>query len=96
MRAKLLCLVALVACVSLAYAAEFTLTVPDEHVNRVLNAYASTYPIPEDPNGDPIYTKAQWVKKVLKEEIIATVQHYEYRESVKAVVPAEPDPNIVQ
>jgi len=44
---------------------EITLQIPDEHLNKVADAFVSSWPIPKDDNNQPLFTERQWVKKCL-------------------------------
>ena len=63
--------------------ATITMTIPDPSVQRVLDAIAGIYPIPQIPDpGDPLntideFTKTQWAKEHLKRHIRKVVARYE-------------------
>lgn len=74
--------------------ATITITIPNPQVQRVLDAIADLYPIPEISPGVPQYTKAEWSREWLKRLIRRTVSRYETKQAQIAAVVAE-DPTIV-
>lgn len=47
----------------------FTVTIPVGLLNGLLDAFANTYPIPDDEEGAPLYTKAVWAKMRIRRYI---------------------------
>ena len=64
---------------SMAEAATFTLTVPDNKVSRVTDALIGLYgPIPDaDRDGKPDFTDAAFAKEVLRLWVVSQVKRYE-------------------
>ena len=64
---------------------KITLTIPEENLERVINAIKGLNPIPQvntSPEGEPVvmeneFTDNQWAKEVLKNWAISQVHKYE-------------------
>ena len=75
---------------------QITFTIPDEKVQRVVDAINGLFPVPVDKNGDPLFTEGQWTKEKLRRYIIYLVHLYEQREAQReAKELIERDDNIV-
>ena len=56
---------------------QITFTIPDEKIQRVIDAIKGLFPVPIDENGDPLYTDSQWAKEKIRQFIIDSVYQYE-------------------
>jgi len=62
-----------------------TLNIPESKELRVANALAGNHKIPLDDNGNPLFTKAQWVHECVKRWLISEVEMWERDQAGKAV-----------
>jgi len=53
-----------------------TFTIPNEKIQRIINAMKGIYPIPET-DGTPDFTDNQWTKEALRRWVVHTVRRYE-------------------
>jgi len=60
-----------------------TFTVPNEKVSRIVDAMEGLFPIPEDTEGNPLFTKNQWAKEAMRRWIVKQVYRYERDKSIK-------------
>jgi len=72
--------------------ATITFTIPDDKIQRVVNAMKGLYPIPminngtvENPNLVPEFTDSQWAKERVRRFIRDTVARYEQRVAIESV-----------
>lgn len=49
--------------------AEFTITIPAELLNGLLDAFESAYPIPVDEDEIPLHTKAVWARMKVRQYV---------------------------
>lgn len=81
--------------------AEIKFTIPDDKIQRVIDAMKGLYPIPQIPNpnyGEPNepdrineFTDAQWAKESVRRFIKRSVARYENRVAVDAIEYQEDD-----
>jgi len=64
--------------------AEIKFTIPDEKLDRVINAIVGKHPIPE-VDGVPEYTKTQWAKEYIRRLLVRTVYSYERDNAASAI-----------
>ena len=74
--------------------ATITLTIPDEKLQRIIDATKFFNPIPLDENEEPEFTDNQWAKEILRREIIRKVQRHENYQAKKEVS-IQADDNLV-
>ena len=66
--------------------ATITFTIPEEKVDRVLDAIAGKHPIPiNKETGEPEFTKGQWAKEYIRRLIVRTVYAWEKDSAAGAV-----------
>ena len=103
MRKILLFSMIFMVCVGLvqSYAAEITLTIPNEKIPRVIEAMEKLYGIPTIPDPEnpgqmkPEFTSQQWTKECIKRFVISSVARYEQVKAQQAVQ-IQPDNTIAQ
>ena len=74
--------------------ASIELTIPNDKVDRVLDAFEGIYDLPKDESGTPLYTKVEWAKRQLRQHVLRTVKRWEQQMSDIANV-VEEDGTIV-
>ena len=75
---------------------QITFTIPDPKVARVIDAVKGLFPVPEDENGVPLFTDAQWAKEKIRRHIVSTVHRYELKVAQDTARDSVlPDDNIV-
>jgi hypothetical protein len=89
MRKLIICIFLLSFITVNAHAAEITITIPDQYVNDVLDAFDSVHSrvMPSDVN----LTKAQWAKRCVREYIKNVVVQYKNEQSAIAATQANTD-----
>lgn len=65
--------------------ATITFTIPDAQVARVIATLKWIFPIPQDANGDPLFTDTQWAKESIRRWVIAQTKRREDTEAKDAV-----------
>jgi len=75
--------------------AQITLTIPDNKLQKVLDAFEEKYPIPIDENDAPLYTQSAWAKEQIRQFIIKTVLKREQRIARASFVDAVADDDVV-
>jgi len=57
--------------------------VPNDKVQRVIDAMNRIYPIPKDIDDNPLFNETDWAKECVRRFIVRTVQRYETLKSQK-------------
>ena len=65
--------------------AQITFTIPDDKISRVIDAMKGVFEIPEDDNGEPLFTDVQWAKEKVRRWIINQVARWEHRVAVQNI-----------
>ena len=71
---------------------EIKFTIPQEKLERVLNATCGLHPMPKDEEGNNLFTPAQWTKEYWRRCIRDDVWVWEKKQASNAV---QPDNDIV-
>lgn len=72
--------------------AQINFTIPQDKVQRVIDAIKGLFPIPLDENDNPLFTEAEWSKECVRRWIVRQVARYETMVAKEAaVVPEEDD-----
>lgn len=65
---------------------QITFTIPDEKIQRVIDAVKGIFPIPVNSAGVPLHTPGAWAKERIRRMIIQTVHAYETKVATDQVV----------
>lgn len=64
---------------------ELTYVIPTEKYPRIVNAIVGFHPVPEDDDGNPLFTRNQWAKEYIRRLIIRKVHAWERQQMQKQV-----------
>ncbi len=65
--------------------AQITFNIDDAKIPRIKDAMKGLFPIPEDSNGNPLFTETQWAKESVRRFIVKQVQRWEQTEAIDQV-----------
>lgn len=60
--------------------------IPDEKVQRVIDAVKGIFPVPVNLAGEPLFSDAAWAKERFRRMMIQTVHAYETKIAVDQII----------
>jgi len=65
--------------------ASINFNIPDEKLQRIVDAMKGLFSIPEDDDGKPLFTDNAWAKEAVRRFIRDTVARWEQKEAKDAI-----------
>ncbi len=66
--------------------AEIKFIIPDEKLDRIVEAMKGRYKIPKDENGVALFTDTEWVKEAVRRLIVRDVYIYEAKKAIEVAI----------
>lgn len=60
--------------------------IPSDKINQIVDAMSGLYPIPEDENDIPLFSRSAWAKEAVRRNVIRDVRRWQRKQATKEVL----------